>query len=259
MTYSNHFVMCILVNGRPLKERADGIVQIPMNTEYAIRFRNKNSRRAMVNFTIDAENASGNGYIIETYSDLEIKRFADRDQMFKFVDLKSDEAQLDGKDGPNLDGVKGVIQANFYLERQPTYLPVYHPTHVKYGWPRPLPPFGGYECPAASPVWFNSTSNPVSQMYTNLTKNCVPCSTTDSSIKTMMEGVTVGGQSSGQTFTSAAFDAESYFVTLRVVLRGMNEPVEVTATQVDNEYCTKCGAKKARKNDAFCGKCGSRL
>ena len=55
MVYSNKFVMCVLVNGKPVEELANGEVQIPFNTEYVLRFRNKNDRRAVVKFWIDGE------------------------------------------------------------------------------------------------------------------------------------------------------------------------------------------------------------
>lgn len=284
MMYSNHFVMCVLVNGKPLKERADGIVTIPLGAEYTIRFKNKNSRRAMVNFTIDGENASGNGYVIGGHQDVEIKRFADRDQMFKFVHLESDEAQLDGKNGPNHDGSKGVIEAKFYLEKAyvpppapPTYIPVPYPSPYPVPvWPRPY--YGqptwhadcirtrgmstgggvsgscsakGFESTASTETYSVSNAAPDVQLSLNSMAPAVAPAT-------MMEGVTVGGQVTGQTFYTVNFDAETDHVTLRLVLRGTNEPVPVACAE-ETGYCGNCGTKKARKNDKFCGKCGTKL
>jgi hypothetical protein len=169
MTYSSKFVMCVLVNGKPLKERADGIVAIPLGAEYTIRFKNKNSRRAMVKFAIDGEDASGNGYVISAHSDIEIRRFADRDQTFKFVDLNSGEAQLEGKNGPNWDGSKGVIEAKFYLEKQ--YTPPPPPVYVPYPVPQPYPvpvyprpwrrPLYDYN----NPVWTDNTYPPLNNPF----------------------------------------------------------------------------------------------
>jgi hypothetical protein len=281
MIYSNHFVMCVLVNGKPLKEREDGIVAIPLGAEYTIRFKNKNSRRAMVKFTIDGENTSGNGYIIDAHRDIEIRRFAERDQMFKFVDLNSGEAQLEGKNGPNLDGSKGVIKADFYLERQ--YTPPPPPVYVPYPIPQPYPvpyPYPVQPRPwkgrSYDPVWVDNTHRPENNpFYTTCStgsksasmsmNDCgpigtesmggnVPCSY--NATLDMKEGVTVGGSASGQRFTTVCFDAESDFITLRLVLRGTNEIVQPVE---EVEYCPNCGTKRGRKSDKFCGKCGSRL
>jgi len=296
MIYSNHFVMCVLVNGKPLKERADGIVAIPLGAEYTIRFKNKNSRRAMVKFTIDGEDASGNGYVISAHSDIEIRRFADRDQMFKFVDLDSGEAQLEGKNGPNWDGSKGVIEAKFYLEKQytppppPVYVPQPYPVPYPVPvYPRPRPWYDKYN----GPVWVDNTYKPTyNPSYTCDSKGmsagvtrgmsagnagpasfamndcgpvgaeaiggCVPCSyTPPAGPAPMTEGVTVGGSVSGQRFTTVYFDAETDYVTLRLVLRGTNEVVQPVVEEV--EYCPNCGTKRGRKSDKFCGKCGSKL
>lgn len=309
MIYSNHFVMCVLVNGKPLKERADGIVAIPLGAEYTIRFKNKNSRRAMVKFTIDGEDASGNGYVIGAHQDIEIRRFADRDQMFRFVDLNSGEAQLEGKNGPNWDGSKGVIEAKFYLERQytppppPVYVPQPYPVPYPVPvYPRPRPWYDKYH----GPVWTDNTKqewpNLNNPFYTcsaggnkgmsagatrgmsagvNMSMNAcdgpatfamndcgpvgaeafggtVPCSyTPPAGPAPMTEGVTVGGSVSGQRFTTVYFDAETDYVTLRLVLRGTNEVVQPVVEEA--EHCTNCGTKRGRKSDKFCGKCGSKL
>lgn len=291
MIYSNHFVMCVLVNGKPLKERADGIVTIPLGAEYTIRFKNKNSRRAVVKFSIDGEEASGNGYIIDAHNDVEIKRFADRDQMFKFVDLNSGEAQLEGKNGPNTDGSKGVIEAKFYLEKEapkPTYtpLPIPYPVPQPYPVPYPAPyPWPRRSYPYNGPVWNDNTygsGGPFYMSHNSGTKGMScggggtmsscnvggfeACAATGetwndavqtSFTSSLHEGVTVGGQVTGQTFRTVAFEAETDFVMLRLVLRGTNEPVPV-AEVTEAEYCSKCG-KKRPKNANFCDKCGNKF
>jgi ribosomal protein L40E len=299
MVYSNHFVMCVMVDGKPLKEKADGTVQIPMNSEYAIRFKNKNSRRALVKFTLDGEDASGGGYVIDGHKDIEIRRFSDRDQTFKFVDLNSGEAQLEGKNGPNTDGSKGVIEAKFYLEKEyvapaplpvPVPMPYPYPVPMPYPVPRPSPwrrPYEPYYLSdntrsrkgmVAEPTWStNSTptreacggggtmsscslgmaaSSPECTSY-----NCSDAAPTPtySMSPPVIEGVTVGGGASGQTFVSVYFNAETDHVTLRLILRGVKEGTVVQEAVEESEYCRNCGAKKPRKNDKFCGKCGSKF
>jgi len=285
MTYSNHFVMCVLVNGKPLKERADGVVVIPFGAEYTLRFKNKNSRRALVKFSIDNEDASGGGYVIPAHKDIDIRRFSDRDQTFKFVDLHSDEAQLDGKNGPNWDGSKGVIEAKFFLEKQhePFYkqVPIPVPVPVPYPQPYPYPvypwPKRQYPYHYNTPMWHDDTygatwSSTVGAkgMCDGGTQSCnVSMSSQVGSAETLsnfapqnanpfLEGVTVGGGVSGQQFVNVYFDAETDYVTLKLVLRGGTQ-VEEAVQAVEIEYCSNCGTKRSRKTDKFCGKCGTKL
>jgi hypothetical protein len=118
MVYSNKFVMCVLLNGQPQKELANGQVSLPFGAEYALRLRNKNDRRAVVKIFIDGENVSGGGYVVNAHDHVDIKRHHDKDRAFKFVSLDSPEAVDFGKDGPNEDKVKGTIEARFYLEKK---------------------------------------------------------------------------------------------------------------------------------------------
>ena len=145
MVYSNKFVMCVLLNGRPQKEKANGVVPLPFGTEYALRFRNKNSRRAVVKIYIDGENVSGEGYIVNAHSHVDIKRHHDVDRAFKFVSLDSEAAIDYGKDGPNEDKTKGTIEARFHFEKelppqpQVIYRDVHHDHHHHYPRPKPWP------------------------------------------------------------------------------------------------------------------------
>ena len=162
VVYSSKFVMCVLVNGRPQKELANGVVKIPFG-EYALRFRNKHSnRRALVKIFIDGENVSGDGYIIPANSFIDIERWSEKAVKFKFVPLDSEEAIDFGKNGPNPDKVKGTIEARFHLEKeQPTYkpLPVEH-HHHHHHYPRPTPVW-------PTPYWYGLGSNTSVTINTN--------------------------------------------------------------------------------------------
>lgn len=279
--YSNRFVMTVLVDGKPLQERADGIISIPFGAEYTIRFKNKNNRRAVVRFTLDGENVSGNGYVINANDTVEIKRHHGVDRAFRFVELNSDEAILEGKGGANTDGSKGVIEAKFYLEKvvaQPQYRPVPVPYPVPYyhgpGWGNN--PGGGLWGSGGDP-WpelSNKSSNPNMRSYRSRrtrgaggssfdAAECeVSCSSNlehSKSISPLSEGCTVEGTSTGQSFTTVSFNEESDYVTLRVVLRGHKATEQTVTTESEEMFCTKCGQKRSRKSDRFCGKCGGKF
>lgn len=163
MVYSNKFVMCILVDGHPQQELANGVVKLPFGTEYSLRFRNKNNRRAVVKIFIDGENVSGGGYIIPANDHVDIKRHWDKDRTFKFVDLDSPEAVDAGKNGPNPDKEKGLVEAHFYLEKESSYfyspyVPHYreehhhhHHHHHDHYHPRPWNPY------PIRPLWIGAS------------------------------------------------------------------------------------------------------
>lgn len=160
MVYSNKFVMCVLVNGRPQKELANGQVSLPFGSEYALRFRNKNDRRAVVEIWIDGENVSGSGYVVNAHSYVDIQRHHDIDRSFKFVSLDSEDAVDHGKNGPNHDKVKGTIEAKFRLETETPpviYRDVHHDHHHHHDHyhPRPRP----YPYHPPRPIWLTSSND----------------------------------------------------------------------------------------------------
>lgn len=175
MVYSNKFVMAVLVNGEPQNELANGVVKLPFGAEYTLRFRNKNNRRAVVKIFVDGENVSGGGYVVPANNFVDIKRHHDKDRAFKFVSLDSPDAVDFGKNGPNEDKQKGVIEARFYLEKEYKAPQVVHHHHHHDHWhPRP--------------TWWPHLTNPYGSAL---------CSN-DSSLESFSSN-SIGGQSSPPT------------------------------------------------------------
>jgi len=138
MAYSNRFVVSILVNGKIQKELNDSTVELPFDTEYSIRFRNKHrDRRAVVKLYIDGEEQSKNGYVIQPNSYVDIERNSYSPRKFLFVAPDSTEAQDFGKDPENKDRLNGVIEARFYLEKaKPVEVHHHHHHEKKTPWYR---------------------------------------------------------------------------------------------------------------------------
>jgi hypothetical protein len=276
MVYSNKFVMSVLLNGEPQKELANGVVKLPFGAEYVLRFRNKNNRRAMVKFTIDGENVSGDGYIIDANSHVDIRRHWDKDVGFKFVSLDSPDAVDFGKNGPNEDKVKGLVEAKFYLEKENKWVhtPVveHHHHHHHYPRPRPQPwpiypqPYwgvrntmqrrmttaGGSSCHAT-----NSVSNDAGMAKLASFQNdasVAPCSLEASfnaapetsafgghplEKLALQDGCTVEGNTTGQTFRTVAFEAETDYVQLKVFLQGFEKKPEAVAAPSPKKVSAK--------------------
>lgn len=299
MVYSNKFVVCVLVNGTPVKELSDSSVLIPHGTTYSLRLRNRNSRRAVVKFWIDGEEASGNGYIIDANKAVDIHRYAAKDVAFKFVNLDSSEAVDFGKNGPNHDKKMGVIEARFYLEKAvPEVKEVHHHHHYppkKYypiqpkPWITPAPwmPTPYYRSPGA-PIYGDGPTvtchNSARGLSTGMSMSAAPqadstvigssydglaalnnvqlesAPTHDVLYPQISEGCTVEGEATGQRFTTSWIDVEEDFVALKIVLKATNQPLDIpVALAGDPAYCGGCGAKKGRKSDKFCGQCGHKL
>jgi len=126
MAYSNKFAVCVLVDGRIMKELRDGSVGVPFGCEYTLRLFNKHDRRAVAKISIDTENVSEGGFIIPAHGKVEIDRPAHKDAAFRFVELGSDAAWEDGKPTHNENREMGLIEVNFFLERErpkPKYRP----------------------------------------------------------------------------------------------------------------------------------------
>jgi len=244
MVYSNKFVMCIIIDGKIQKELANGTVIIPFGSEYTIRFRNKNDRRAVVKFKIDGENASADGYVINANSFIDIKRYAHKDCAFKFVSLDSEEAIDFGKNGNNDDKVKGLIESVFYLEKQLPVTYTYNPSIWNNNkWPNTS---NTYWMSSTTPCSWNATCDshtynkhaPRSLHRNNNSdhsgiQNSYPTHDLilNSDIK---DGATVEGKPTQQNFYEVSIDLESDFVTLKLFLQGTKRingsyPVHVTS------------------------------
>jgi hypothetical protein len=240
--YNNRFVMCVLINGIPQKESKAGTVQLPVGIDYALRFRNKHNKRAVVKFFIDGEEASGAGYIIPANGFIDIERFADVAKKFRFVELDSEDAIDYGKNGEQ-DGTKGLIEARFHLETGRVYpnVPLTPEPFVPYDpydpWTTPKPyPF----VPPA--IWANNTT-PITNNLMNSQKmrfrgtlspeiqaialNSVVYEECEGSMGLAgLDGVTIEGGNSSQRFSSAYIDYDqNNFTTVRILLVGTTDSV----------------------------------
>lgn len=155
MPFASRFGLHVVVNGHVVKDLANGEVQIPFGTEYAVRLRNRHKERyAVVKLFIDGEEQSKGGFIIPPNSHRDIRNSSFSTKVFKFVDLDGQEALDAGKDQDNPEKQMGVIEARFHLQREePKVQHVHHhhsypvpqpypvPVPTPYPWPRPWHPY----------------------------------------------------------------------------------------------------------------------
>ena len=227
MVYSNKFVMCVLLNGTPCEELANGTVNVPFNTEYVLRFRNKNDRRAVVKISIDGENISEAGFIIPANSHIDVKRPINKDAAFKFVSLDSSDAIDHGKNGPNEDKIKGTIEAKFYLEKELSIKDIYV---AKY-------PNAYRTLSFQKGSDFNSVFGTASCLrgFEDVSSKSIssPIGDTHFTRSISKDGCTVEGSTTGQNFRHAEIECEDVFTTLKVFLQGYNPVCKKKITKKD--------------------------
>ena len=255
MVYSDRFVLCILVDNKPLKELANGTVPIKFGTEYSIRLRNKNNRRAVAKITIDGEEVSGGGFVVPANDYVDIKRHATKDVAFKFVSLNSEEAVDFGKNGPNDDKVKGTIQVSFFLEREAPIVKevkeVHHWHYPKYIKPWHGPYWGSGIVYGSSTIGsssihnssLRSCSNNLSGSIGSFAPTNMPTESNTVSIDAnntqnvdaLQDGCTVEGEATGQNFNLTFIDTESQSITLTLFLQGYMQQTHKRTRQKVNK------------------------
>lgn len=267
MAYRNRFAVCVLVNGQIMKELPDGSIGLPFGSEYTLRLFNKHDRRAVAKISIDQENVSDGGFVVPAHGKIDIERRADRDTSFRFVELGSDAALLEGKPSHDPLGEMGVIQVDFHLEKP------YTPPSIAYlkpqPWPKPYQPYNPYQ-----PFWYRHTiggggtytsggtygaQGPIGETPKitrgmsvggeeltggiNLNASADQAhvydtrpspETADASPinettfgNTLQEGCTVEGQGTGQAFSTVWIDYEDACTSIMMYLQGYKRPVKV--------------------------------
>ena len=217
--YSNNCVLAVLFNGTPCKELANGTVPLPFNSEYVIRVRNKDKKRRLVaKIKIDDENISEGGIVVEpgSYVDLEGPVYSDK--RFKFVSLDSPDAVDFGKNGPNKDKVKGVIEASCHFEKITQSVEHHH-----HYYPRPIIPWSPRGIPRTQP-WVEQPWESDQFRY----GNNLSCQKTfepqlmsgGGEMDNLADGCTVEGSYTNQTFTRAHLEYESECTVLKLFLQG---------------------------------------
>ena len=74
MAYHNDFVLAVIYKGKVLRE-TNGTVYLPYGSEYIIRLKNKHSRTAVADVSIDGTSISQGGFIVPAHSSIDLERF----------------------------------------------------------------------------------------------------------------------------------------------------------------------------------------
>jgi hypothetical protein len=270
MAYSNKFVVAIIKDGKFLKELNNGSVPIEFNSEYTIRLRNKHHKRAICKLFIDGENVSEGGFIIGANSHVDIERPANVSKKFKFVDLNSDEAHDFGKNGPNHDKTKGLIEAHFALESEMQLVPYvpyipttpwkpYNPFEPRWINPQYLYTSHGSAEPNTKQTMYGSKASLNSLTLRSISLDCCSYNPPDQSqIEAkcdtgLRDGATVEGSQSSQRFSSTYFQDDGNWTTIKVFLQGFdpvaNSPYYLSINSANKPTWAKLPAENSVDDD----------
>jgi hypothetical protein len=262
---------------REVKEEGNQVVYLPFNSDYSILLKNKDTRKAVVNISIDNSDVlGGSPIVVYPNSETEVKGFIEHGEVknaFRFIKKTKEVSDYRGD---FLDD--GIVHIEFKYEQvheekhiQTIYEQVYT---YSYRWYPDI--FWVYRGTRPITTWAsNTSSSPVISDIVNCSYNSqgssgeVPISGninyTSTSYKTdLMEsdGITVPGQETHQTFHNVSVGKlEEQGKVINIVLKGTIETgteVVIPITTSDKFKCTSCG-KEWPTSMKFCSNCGTAL
>jgi hypothetical protein len=244
MTFKDNFITVVKCNGRILRED-NGFVTLPFDSEYSIYLKNLDSRKAVVDISIDGKDVLDNSRLIvypDTFLELEgFKKNNKVENKFKFI--KKTEEIVNHR-GDRVDD--GIIRVEVTFEKFKVEQYIEHVHHhftVPYIWHYPY-----YTC--------NMTSSDSFSVY----GGTISCNTPTSYIKND-EGITVKGSEGNQQFIAGSTnELENQSRVIILKLRGKIEGVDANMpiTTQDKKVCETCG-KRSNYLAKFCSRCGTYL
>lgn len=285
MVYKNDFVAIISVNGKILREQ-NGSVELPFGSDYSIRLKNLESRKARVKVSIDGKDVlNGDSLLLAPNAGMILEGFLDGNtvrERFRFIQ-KTQEI-VDHR-GDRLDD--GIVRVEYCFEqRKLEYVPVYHGPRYDWQWtypPTPRPVRGRYpftyqhkNTAGDSSDWqtVNNTAGDPTAGDSIITNTCYAGDITDDSANLSAddqisftstpqanEGITVPGGETSQHFSNGYIGTTDAPHVITIRLRGVagsGTAVKQVVGTRDKIKCSVCGRSwNARQH--FCGNCGSNL
>lgn len=254
MMYKNSLAMAVKVNGKVLREHKDSVF-LPFGSEYSLLLKNLNSVRTIVNITIDGQNMTRDGLVINAYSELELERMLkdnlNEGNRFKFIE-RSDAVEQHR--GVKLED--GLIRVEYQFEKVYQH-PLYY---VSPNYFAGNAVFGSSTAGSItrSAVSVNNVSTSATSTFTG--HPGVACNFVEQGFND--SGITVPGSVSNQKFTTVAsfpLEAEKHVMIFKLLGETPdNEPIRKPVTVKHKPKCITCG-KQNKATAKFCSTCGTAL
>lgn len=252
MAFKKNFVASIKCGGKILRENGE-YVTLPFGSEYSILLKNLHTRKALINIDIDGTRVFSN-LVVYPNQTAELKRYQNKDNRFKFIEKTQ---EISDYRGDKIDD--GFIRVEFKFEKE---LPVYREEIVRtreYRW-------DDYVHEPYRRITYGSNSNGYSSIAYNALAHSGDCLTFVASSAPIMKsvsdaGITVPGQASGQTFSSATIgelEPNSEVIIIRLSGKKGGAIVEQPITVNTKLKCPTCG-RQNKSNSRFCNNCGTSL
>jgi hypothetical protein len=273
MVHKVGLVAAIRCGGKILREtfeNGESIVKLPFGSEYEILIKNVETRRALINISIDGVNVSDGSIIIDANSSSHLEGFIKGyivKNKFKFIE-KTEE--ISNHRGDRIDD--GLIRIEYTFEApQPQIIHDYHYHHDYHHyhdyWPYyPWYNVTYYNTPVNKSSDFEgkgsvSGSNPSSFSSVQCNDNIQAqnfCSVQDSPND---QGITVPGSHSYQQFQPGyvgTLETNSHVIIIRLVGGKADKRIEKPIFTKTKLTCPTCG-RKSRSDSAYCKNCGTAL
>ena len=259
MMYRAGLVAVIVANGKIVREMNSGgtsTVYLPFGCEYSIRFKNNETRRAVVSVEVDGQDVlSGHQLVVDGNSESEIKGFLDAGgnvakNAFRFIEKTK---EISDHRGDKIND--GIVRIEFQFE-EPPYIPPYNPPRLKKAYPSPQPP-----------IWYGSGSGSLrsanasmggetfcsAQAFACQTKSVEPANDA---------GITVAGshvnQKFGTTYTGRLDPTKHVIVFELKGAKSDGQPIVQPVLTRKKVQCPTCG-KSCKSSAKFCSECSTCL
>ena len=281
--YESKLAAAIKVNGKVLREFNKDTVYIPFGSEYSILLKNLNTKRAVVNITIDGQNIVEGGLVLNAGQEVDLERFVKNGNLTEGNRLKFIERTDTIEQHRGIKLEDGLVKVEFQFEQPPRpilWVNDRYPTYTPSQWYNTTS-YGGVQG-SATPTAFNingvlrSADFSKGEYVKAQATAAVNQYCADNGIANKSEvhdgmatmdcafndaGITVPGSKSTQKFSTVymgAMEAEKFSMVFRLLGDIGQAKVSKPVTVKHKVKCTTCG-RQNKATAKFCAECGTAL
>ena len=281
--YESKLAAAIKVNGKVLREFNKDTVYIPFGSEYSILLKNLNTKRAVVNITIDGQNIVEGGLVLNAGQEVDLERFVKNGNLTEGNRLKFIERTETIEQHRGIKLEDGLVKVEFQFE-QPSrpilWVNDRYPTYTPSQWYNTTS-YGGVQGSASPSFNVNGVLRSVDFSANGATVQAQATAAVnqycaDNGIKNTSEvhdgmatmdcafndaGITVPGSKSTQKFSTVymgAMEAEKFSMVFRLLGDIGQAKVSKPVTVKHKVKCTTCG-RQNKATAKFCTECGTAL
>ena len=273
MMYESKLAAAIKVNGKVLREFNKDTVYIPFGSEYSILLKNLNTKRAVINITIDGQNIVEGGLVLNAGQEVDLERFVKNGNLTEGNRLKFIERTDSIEQHRGIKLEDGLVKVEFQFEQPPRpiqWINNTYPTYTPSPWNTTTsgptfnvngvlrgvdkgPDLNAVRAEVASYCAQNNISACASGVHDGIA--------TMDSFSLNDAGITVPGSKSTQKFSTVymgAMEPEKFSMVFRLLGDVGQAKVSKPVTVKHKVKCTTCG-RQNKANAKFCAECGTAL